>query len=213
MYKKIIAGVLTLACLGVSVWGIMVAFRLDDTLAYNLKENEAHNVITSGGVDITITEWMIWESAGHKELTAYPDEPIQVLPDTTVSKIVKIESLKGSSYVRADFEVRFSDAEGNHVDIPEETIKELVYIAPNAEFWTEKDGWYYYSLPLGDGAVPSSEPFFEEVYFSKDMSNEYQNMTVEVIITAQAVQTANNGNSALEAAWPADADAPITAAE
>ena len=37
------------------------------------------------------------------------------------------------------------------------------------------------------------------------MTNEYQNCTVEVIVKAQGVQTANNGSSALEAAgWPAE---------
>ena len=43
----------------------------------------------------------------------------------------------------------------------------------------------------------------EEVRFSAEMGNAYQNCTANVVISAQAVQTANNGDTVMEAAgWP-----------
>ena len=48
-----------------------------------------------------------------------------------------------------------------------------------------------------------TEPIFTAVTFKSDMGNEYQNATATVDIAAQAVQSANNGKNALEAAgWP-----------
>ena len=49
-----------------------------------------------------------------------------------------------------------------------------------------------------------TKPLFTEVVFDgPNMTNEYQNCTVEVIVTAQAVQSANNGEAVLTAdGWP-----------
>lgn len=78
---------------------------------------------------------------------------------------------------------------------------ELVELTLNEADWTEKDGFYYYKEALKPGEV--TEPIFTAVTFKSDMGNEYQNATATVDIAAQAVQSANNGENALEAAgWP-----------
>jgi len=47
--------------------------------------------------------------------------------------------------------------------------------------------------------------FWEVVFSGVNMTNEYQNCTIEIDVDAQAVQTANNGSSVLEAAgWSAE---------
>ena len=70
------------------------------------------------------------------------------------------------------------------------------------EGWIKgNDGWYYLEAPL-----TSNTPVFAltSVKFDVAMGNEYQGATATVDIVAQAVQTANNGDSALTAkGWPA----------
>ena len=67
--------------------------------------------------------------------------------------------------------------------------------------WLLKDGYYYHLMPVATES--STEILFDEVYFAPTMGNEYQNCKTEIIVYAQAVQTANNGTTVEEAAgWP-----------
>lgn len=174
------------------------------TLAYFTAEDEAHNVITSGGVDIQIEEWQ--QTA--EGLTAYPkDEPIAVMPGVTVSKIATVKNVEAESYIRARVEVVIKDENGDEKPISPEELASIITLTMNGEDWLRKDGdgeWWYYDSSVATGA--STEAFFTEVVFDGvNMTNEYQNCTVDVIVKAQGVQTANNGTSALVAAgWPVD---------
>ena len=180
---------------------ICAAILASGTLAYFTAEDEVHNVITSGAVDIQIEEWQ--DKIGNP----YPDDPIDVMPGVTVSKITTIKNLEADAYIRAKFEVVITRADGSVMELSPETLASIITLTMNGEDWLRKDGdgvWWYYDAPVAPGA--STEPFFTEVVFDgPNMTNEYQNCTVEVIVKAQAVQTANNGTSALEAAgWPAE---------
>lgn len=180
---------------------ICAAILASGTLAYFTAEDEVHNVITSGAVDIQIEEWQ--DKIGNP----YPDDPIDVMPGVTVSKITTIKNLEADAYIRAKFEVVITRADGSVMELSPETLASIITLTMNGEDWLRKDGdgvWWYYDAPVAPGA--STEPFFTEVVFDgPNMTNEYQNCTVEVIVKAQAVQTANNGASALEAAgWPAE---------
>ena len=49
----------------------------------------------------------------------------------------------------------------------------------------------------------ATEILFDTVHFAPEMGNEYQNCTANIIISAQAVQTANNGDTVMDAkGWP-----------
>lgn len=64
-----------------------------------------------------------------------------------------------------------------------------------------KDGYYYYKEALKPGEVTA--PIFTAVTFKPEMGNEYQNATATVDVSAQAVQTANNGDTVMDAkGWP-----------
>ena len=77
----------------------------------------------------------------------------------------------------------------------------LIGLNIDTESWTEKDGYYYYSKPLKPGEVTA--PIFTAVTFKPDMGNEYQNATATVDVSAQAVQTANNGDTVMATkGWP-----------
>lgn len=180
---------------------ICAAILASGTLAYFTAEDEVHNVITSGAVDIQIEEWQ--DEIGNP----YPEDKIEVMPGVTVSKIATIKNLEAEAYIRAKFEVVITRADDSVMQISPETLASIITLTMNGEDWLCKDGddeWWYYNAPVKTGE--STEAFFTEVAFDgPNMTNEYQNCTVDVIVTAQGVQTANNGSSALEAAgWPAE---------
>ena len=188
----------------VAAVAICAAILASGTIAYFTAEDEVHNVITSDAVDIQIEEWQETDEG----LVPYPKkDPIEVMPGVTVSKIATVKNMEAEAYIRAKFEVVIIDANGDVMQISPETLASIITLTMNGEDWIRKDGdseWWYYADSVATGA--STEAFFTEVVFDgPNMTNEYQNCTVEVIVDAQAVQTENNGDSAIEAAgWPAE---------
>ena len=70
-----------------SVLAICVAMLAGGTLAFFTSEDKAHNVITTGGVEITLQEW-----ADEAKTTPFKDLT-GVMPNTTVTKIAEIKKL------------------------------------------------------------------------------------------------------------------------
>ncbi len=173
-----------------SVLVICVATLAAGTLAYFTSEGTAHNVITTGGVDITLQEWA-------DEGKTKPFEDLTgIMPGMTVTKIAEIKNTGASeAWVRVKVEKNIQlKGEG-------EVNPDLVELALDTANWTEKDGYYYYNKALKPGEVTA--PVFSAVTFNASMGNEYQNATATVDVYAQAVQTANNGETALNAqGWP-----------
>ena len=173
-----------------SVLAICLAMLAAGTLAYFTAEDTAHNVITSGGVEIAVQEW------ADKEKTAPFEDLTGVMPNTTVTKIAEIKNTGASdAWVRVKVEKNIKlQGEGT----PDTGLVELTL---NTTDWTEKDGYFYYTKALKPGEVTT--PIFTAVTFKPDMGNEYQNATATVDVSAQAVQTANNGATAMDAkGWP-----------
>ena len=182
MKKKILLVTAVVICLAIAATG---------TLAYFTAEDMAHNVITSGGVEIAVQEW-----ADENKQT--PFENLEgIMPGMTVTKIAEIKNTGASdAWVRVKVEKSIKLKGKGTPDTG------LVELALNTADWTEKDGYYYYKEALKPGEVTA--PIFTAVTFKADMGNEYQNATATVDVSAQAVQTANNGTSALTASgWPA----------
>ena len=176
--------------LNLSVLVICVATLAAGTLAYFTSEGTAHNVITTGGVDITLQEWA-------DEGKTKPFEDLTgIMPGMTVTKIAEIKNTGASeAWVRVKVEKNIRLAGEGEVN------PDLVELALDTANWTEKDGYYYYNKALKPGEVTA--PVFSAVTFNASMGNEYQNATATVDVYAQAVQTANNGKTALNAqGWP-----------
>lgn len=180
---------------------ICIAIMASGTIAYFTVEDTAHNVITSGAVDVQIEEWQETEEG----LVPYPkDEPLHIMPGSVVSKIVQVKNLEEESYIRAKFDLVFEfDLEDGETapSIPED----LVSLNIDEEKWIRLEGddeWWYYNGTVEEGAA--TEAFFTEVTFSgPKMDNDYQNSTIDVVVSVQAVQAANNGSSVAEATgWP-----------
>ena len=172
------------------------------TYAYTTVSSQSHNVITSGGVEIIVEEW---QETDHEGRIPFPKEAVNVMPGQQVSKIVTIRNLDRECFVRACLEVTVTDTEGNTSVLQLTDVEKLLQWEVDKNFWQQKkdDGkWWYYSCPLAVGDV--TEPLFQKVRFSgREMDNTWQGNTVQIHVKAQAVQSQNNGESALLAAgWP-----------
>ena len=183
------------------------------TLAYFTAEGQAHNVITTGKVGIELIEKM---TASNGTMIDFPKEGVGgVMPGTSVSKIVSVKNTgDAQAWIRVWVNVGISEA-GDPISNP--MIKNLPLTITDSngeeidvitldfdhEKWihSEEDGYYYYIDPVD--VNDSTSTLFETVSFAKEMGNEYQNCKVLIDVSAEAVQTANNGNKVTEAnGWP-----------
>ena len=180
-----------------AVLAIYVATLAAGTIAYFTSAGTAHNVITTGAVAIELKEWA-------DEAKTKPFENLDnVMPGTDATKIAEVKNTGESpAWIRVKLEKSITLKEGGEADLS------LLGLDINTTGWTEKDGYYYYNEILQPGETTA--PLFTKVTFDAKMGNEYQNAKAEIDLTAQAVQSANNGKTVMEAAgWPGDA-APVT---
>ena len=185
MKKKIAAAALIVSMLSISAMG---------TLAYFTDTGIAHNVITSGKVDITLIDDT--EEIGKP----FPDGGItNVMPGTSVSKIVgvKNEEVSADAWVRLLVNTEFVEG------LDEEVVS--MYLSERWEKSDEKvtiNGKEYDAYTYKEVLEPNTytEPLFEEVKFAPVMGNEYQNSTLHIDVNAQAVQADNNPSIT---GWPA----------
>ena len=181
-----------------SVMVICIAIAAVGTLAFFNTDAIAHNVITTGGVNIELHEY-----ADEACTTDYDTNKTGIMPGMTVDKYARIALAEGSAdaWVRVKFEKKITFAAGNEHAQGKTPNLDLVGLTMPEGWIDGRDGWYYLEAPL-----TSNTPVFAltSVTFNKTMGNEYQGATATVDIVAQAVQTANNGDSALTAkGWPA----------
>lgn len=186
MKRKVFIAALLIICLALLGFGTSAYFTADGT---------ATNVITSGGIAISIDENAVNEEG---ETVTFKD--VQgVMPGTRISKIVSVTNTgANSAWVRIAVDTRISLADGV------EGTPDTSLIKPdfNTSDWTlGADGYYYYNTQLQPGE--STVPLFTVVTFDSTMGNIYQRSTAYIDVYAAAVQTANNGASALDASgWP-----------
>ena len=178
----------------VSVVAICIAILAAGSLAYFTAEGKAHNVITTGGVEIALEEW-----ADEDMTIPYSKESVGVMPGTKVTKIVQVKNTGASdAWVRVKVKKDIKLGQGIETDKPQE---DLVRLNVDTTDWTLDGDYYYYTKPLKPGETTT--PILRSVEFKPAMGNEYQNAQISVEVSAQAVQTANNGKTVMEAAgWP-----------
>lgn len=185
MKRKLFFIAVIVICLSLTAFG---------TLAYFTAEDTAHNVITTGDVDIELKEW-----ADADKTKPFPKEGVSgVMPNTSVTKIVEVKNTgSGSAWVRVSVDKAILLAEGVQAQVD---LDKLV-IEFDTKNWTKSGDYYYYNKALKPNET--TEPLFAAVTFDATMGNEYQNATATVEVSAQAVQSANNGDSPLKATgWP-----------
>lgn len=196
--KKALAMLLALVLLIAAVGG---------TLALFTREARATNVITTGTVDLELTEKRL---VNNRE-ESYPVEPItNVMPGTSQSKIPYIKNAGTADlYTRVKIAVTIINDDGEALPtlLPDQRTPVVTYDIITDDWIDGGDGFYYYKAAIAPGADPVK--LFNQVTFAPAMGNEYQGCTVTVSIQAQAVQAKNNeipvGGSILDVnGWPAD---------
>lgn len=182
MKKRMLTAALALCCLAVLATG---------TLAYFTAEETAQNVITMGSLKMELVEL-------NEE-----DEPWEdvenIVPGMEVTKKAYVEN-NGSVdfYTRVKITTRYVNEQGKKLP---ELNTGLVELNLSEDWKPGEGGFYYYNKPVAPGE--KTEPLFTTVTFSTEMGNEYQNVKVIIDLDAQAVQSRNNGESALKATgWP-----------
>lgn len=185
----------------VAAFVILLAIMAAGSVAFNTEKTTAHNVITTGSVDITVVQQQLTDG----KLEVCPAGDMAVVPGMQLSKIVTIRSDSAECFVRARVEICFKDAQGNRMELTDDQIARLVTLDLNTNDWVQKeddDIWLYYgdSVETGD----STKALFTTVTFDgRNMGNEYQNCKMELVIHGQGVQAANNGDDVMKAAgWP-----------
>lgn len=174
-----------------SVLAICVATLAAGTLAYFSADGTARNVITTGNVSIAVEEWAdVDKTQPFEDLTG-------IMPGTTVTKIAEVRNTgEADAWIRVRLtgDIRLT---GDGTPDPSLVKPDL-----NTTDWTlAADGYLYCNKAIRPGETTA--PLFTCVTFDAGMGNEYQNATATVHVAAEAVQTANNGVTALEAlGWP-----------
>lgn len=189
MKKKLFSIAILLICISILGYG---------SLAYFTAEDQAHNVITSGKVNIDLIETTINEDGTESPF----EDLIGIMPGTSVSKVVQVTNIgDASAYIRIAVDKDILLASGGDDDVNLELISINYNLGSDKDEWTFKEGYYYYNSPIKAGDI--TKPLFTEVTFDKTMGNMYQEATTEIDVKAYATQVANNGDSALEAnGWP-----------
>ena len=190
MKRKLLALAVLMICVSLVSLGTVAYFNAEDT---------AHNVITSGSVNIELVEKTKGDDGS---LADFPKKGIEgVMPGTSVSKIVTVKNTgEAPAYIRVWVNSSISEP-GDPITNP--TIKclpltitvngeevDVLTMDYNTEDWTQgEDGYWYYNEVLKAG--DTTEALFENVSFHKQMGNVYQNSKALVDVTAEATQSAN----------------------
>lgn len=182
--KKRVALIATIVC--------CIAMVAAGSLAYFNAQETAKNVITTGALKMAL----------HDETTdgkPFPEDGISgVVPATTVDKKVYVENVGNvDMYVRIALDKVITPAKGTQAELDFSNIT----LDIDSSKWTEKDGYYYYNRALKPGE--KTEPLFTKVSFGAELGNDYMDAKVVIDVDAQAVQSKNNTDSALDAkGWP-----------
>lgn len=195
MKRKIAALAVIVIALSLAAYG---------TVAYFTATGTAHNVLTMGNIGIKLNDKTEVVENGETKLveftTEYPDG-MPVMPATEASKIVSVENTGSApAWVRVKIEKTVEPADAAVTGLDTKYV-ELNY---DIESWVDgENGFWYYKKPLKPGETTPN--LFDTVTFSKDMGNDYMNCKFNIIVSAQAVQSDNNGvgQSVLDVAgWP-----------
>lgn len=159
---------------------LVVALLAVGTWAYFSAVDRADNVITMGSVKLALHDE---DGAGQ------PFTTVSAMPGSVVDKVVYVENVgSGAFYTRVKITPEMVGADGKI--IPLDASERLLTLDLNSADWIPgTDGYYYYNGTLSPKAATSK--LFNQVTFSKDMGDKYQNATVHIYVTAEAVQTAN----------------------
>lgn len=188
--------------LGVAVVALGALLAVGGTLAWFTDTETATNVITTGLVDISLTEAKpatpLGGSVEKNENGGYSYAGIT--PGSALDKKPEVALVNNSNdaWVRVQVEAT-ADAAG--VD-----LTKMVYMKDNTVVEPELvDGKLYFycdkKLSLADGETSSWAPFDTVSFPGADFGNEFANAKIDIVLTAEAIQSDNLGAETAQAAF------------
>lgn len=169
------------------VVGVLLALLAFGTVAYFTTSGYTTNVITTGTVQMTLTETgegtpTEFDEAGNILAMSFEN----VMPGQEVNKVPVITNTGTADfYLRVKVSVSVEPKEST-VGLDASPISTDM----DRQVWlSDNDGWLYYPVAVKPGEKVT---LFEKVKFDKTMGDPYQGCTVEMKIEAQAVQSKNN---------------------
>ncbi|MBQ1310806.1 MAG: hypothetical protein IIY55_03070, partial [Blautia sp.] len=133
------------------------------------------NHLRTGDVNIRLTEHMVRDG---KEQD-YTD-PETLLPGTRLSKIVRVENLAASCYVRMKVEF-----ESDRKEI--ENLKDADLLGLSGD-WKKAGEYYYYTKPLG---VSKNVDFISGLQIPSEWTEEHAGQKIRLLFHADAIQSEN----------------------
>ncbi len=188
--KRRAAAVLALGCAAVLAIAMML-----QTISFSARSTTANNIVTFGSVSIGVVESMI-DASG--EEVAVPEAPEQVSESAPSSRIVRVHNYGDEpAYVRMKIVATATDESG--VSYGADHLADYAF---SDERWVERDGWFYYRDILDPGQTTGA--LITAVRFDAPALHDLVgNGQVLLDMSAQGVQSDNNGSSALNAeGWP-----------
>lgn len=159
---------------------VIAAIVAVGTVAAFTAQGRVTNVITTGTVKITLNDETIVGSSPWGGITG-------VMPGKPIDRIVTVTNGgTGDAWIRAKVDTSVTPAD----NVQKELSSSAVIINGTDDNWIYADGYYYYKLPVHSSTKTSD--LIKTVELDENVGNEYQNCTIRINITAQAVQVKNN---------------------
>lgn len=178
--------------LSLALMTIFISLMALGSAAYFTVEGRATNVITTGTVELILTETStdgtVVKDEDNNFIGLYFDK---VMPSQTLDKHPVVENTGTQAFwLRVKVQPSMTASDGKTA-LPADVLdfNGLVTEGEAAPWMYDGKGWYYYTAPV---AVGEKVELFSSVTLSPQMGNEYQDSTGLIEIQAQAVQTKNN---------------------
>lgn len=166
------------------------------TTAFLTSERVSDNVLTFGNLRVQLINNTIDETGAEVPV----EQSEEKLTGTSVSRIIKVKNIcKNSMYVRVKIEFKGEDKQG------EFAANEYVSFQHSGKGWSQGADWFYYTKELKP--EQQTTDLFRELQVDLDrLMTDHAGSKLTFKVSAQAVQSDNNGASAEEAqGWPKEA--------
>ncbi|MGN1113455.1 MAG: hypothetical protein ACI4RP_09635 [Acutalibacteraceae bacterium] len=176
-------------------FGIMLFILLYmGTRAYFTDTETGGGQLVGGNLDIELIDKT---KDNDVEVTFPPDGyKTEIMPGVTASKIVSVTNVGTvPAWVRIKVEQKIIASNGTtqlpiEITSGENRIPVLKLNIDSDKWYTDGSGYYYYKTTVKPNT--KADNLFSTVTFSEEMDNDYKNCTVQIIVSAEAVQSDYN---------------------
>ena len=181
----------------IGIFLLLTALLVGGTVAYFTVSEQAHNIVSTSGVDIKLYE-LTDPTVDGSVLTAFSDLE-NVIPGATYSKVPYIENI-GVEPVWARARLTLTERLPDGTTVPIDDYTSVIELGEVGTNWIlGQDRIYYYIPQVANGA--STEPLFKTVKINENIGARHQGSVFSLKVEAEATQVANNGSSVMEANW------------